>query len=71
MIKNNHLQTISSWIHSQRDNDKTHSVRMAHGNGLRADIWPQFKSRFGIDKIVDFYAATAKSRRFRNLKTEG
>ncbi|KAF2402729.1 fatty acid transporter, variant, partial [Trichodelitschia bisporula] len=38
--------------------DKQHSVRVAFGNGLRPDVWPRFKSRFNIDTIAEFYAAT-------------
>jgi acyl-CoA synthetase (AMP-forming)/AMP-acid ligase II len=38
--------------------DRKNSVRMAFGNGLRPDIWNAFKSRFGIETIAEFYAAT-------------
>lgn len=38
--------------------DKQHKVRIAFGNGQRPDVWPKFKERFGIDTIVEFYAAT-------------
>jgi acyl-CoA synthetase (AMP-forming)/AMP-acid ligase II len=39
--------------------DKTkHKVRMAFGNGLRADVWDKFRSRFGVDTIAEFYGAT-------------
>jgi fatty-acyl-CoA synthase len=34
------------------------SVRVAVGNGLRPDIWPRFKARFGIENIREFYGAT-------------
>jgi fatty-acyl-CoA synthase len=33
-------------------------VRVAVGNGLRPDIWPRFKARFGIDTVREFYGAT-------------
>ena len=33
-------------------------VRVAVGNGLRPDIWPRFKARFGIQDIREFYGAT-------------
>jgi len=33
-------------------------VRVAVGNGLRPDIWPRFKARFGIENIGEFYGAT-------------
>ncbi|KAK4139995.1 fatty acid transporter protein [Dichotomopilus funicola] len=38
--------------------DKKHCVRAAMGNGLRPDVWDQFKERFGIDTILEIYAAT-------------
>ncbi|PKS08678.1 hypothetical protein jhhlp_004731 [Lomentospora prolificans] len=38
--------------------DKKHRVRTAFGNGLRPDVWADFKDRFGIDAIGEFYAAT-------------
>lgn len=39
------------------DND-AHSVTKAYGNGLRKDIWLQFKERFHIDMVGEFYALT-------------
>lgn len=38
--------------------DKQHQVRMAFGNGLRPDVWKRFKTRFGIETIVEVYGAT-------------
>lgn len=38
--------------------DKKHKVRAAFGNGLRPDVWNQFKERFGIEAIAEFYAST-------------
>lgn len=38
--------------------DKKHNVKLIYGAGLRADVWPKFKERFGIDTIVEFYGAT-------------
>lgn len=35
-----------------------HHVRIAYGNGLRRDIWQEFKRRFHIDAVGEFYAAT-------------
>lgn len=40
-------------------NERTrHSVRIAFGNGLRADVWERFRARFGVDTIAEFYGAT-------------
>lgn len=38
--------------------ERNHHLKVAYGNGLRADIWSDFKNRFGIDSIGEFYAAT-------------
>lgn len=38
--------------------DKNHSIRIAFGNGLRPDVWKEFKDRFGIPAIAEFYAST-------------
>ncbi len=35
-----------------------HRIRMCCGNGLRPDVWHDFKSRFRIPRILEFYAAT-------------
>jgi fatty-acyl-CoA synthase len=35
-----------------------HHLRICCGNGLRPDIWNDFKSRFRIPGILEFYAAT-------------
>jgi fatty-acyl-CoA synthase len=35
-----------------------HRIRMCCGNGLRPDIWNDFKIRFRIPQILEFYAAT-------------
>ncbi len=35
-----------------------HRLRLACGNGLRPDVWDEFKRRFRIPHILEFYAAT-------------
>ena len=35
-----------------------HRIRLACGNGLRPDVWEDFKRRFAIPRILEFYAAT-------------
>ncbi len=35
-----------------------HRLRLACGNGLAADVWQDFKDRFRIPRILEFYAAT-------------
>lgn len=38
--------------------ESAHTLRLCFGNGLRPDIWPRFRERFHIPRIVEFYAAT-------------
>lgn len=38
--------------------ESMHRVKVAYGNGLRSDIWQQFRNRFNIEAIGEFYAAT-------------
>ena len=38
--------------------EREHCLRVACGNGLRGDIWPEFQSRFAIPNVLEFYAAT-------------
>jgi fatty-acyl-CoA synthase len=38
--------------------ETAHRLRLACGNGLRPDVWHDFKRRFRIPHIIEFYAAT-------------
>ncbi len=46
--------------------DRDHRVRAVIGNGLRADIWDEFKARFGINRICEFYGASEGNLIFVN-----
>lgn len=50
----------------QKPNDRDHKVRMAVGNGLRADVWREFIRRFGDIHINEFYASTEGNIGFMN-----
>ncbi|XP_053452125.1 long-chain fatty acid transport protein 2 [Nycticebus coucang] len=50
----------------QKPNDRDHKVRLAMGNGLRADVWREFIKRFGDIRIYEFYAATEGNIGFLN-----
>ena len=47
-----------------------HRLRICCGNGLRPDIWPAFKERFRIPRILEFYAATEGSFSLYNCEGE-
>ena len=38
--------------------EQAHRLRLAFGNGLRPDVWPEFKARFAIPQILEFYGST-------------
>jgi fatty-acyl-CoA synthase len=38
-----------------------HTLRLACGNGLRAEVWEAFQSRFAIPQVLEYYAATEGS----------
>ncbi len=46
--------------------DRQHQVRVVIGNGLRPEIWMEFKQRFGIDRICEFYGASECNLAFVN-----
>ncbi|XP_037546291.1 very long-chain acyl-CoA synthetase-like isoform X2 [Nematolebias whitei] len=50
----------------KRDNDKDHKVRLAVGNGIRADTWTEFLEQFGNVRICEFYGATESNVAFVN-----
>ncbi len=44
--------------HPPQDEEGRHKIRLAFGNGLRADVWAEMKSRFRIPEILEFYGST-------------
>ncbi|XP_042341978.1 very long-chain acyl-CoA synthetase-like [Plectropomus leopardus] len=50
----------------KRDNDRDHKVRVAVGNGIRADTWTDFLQRFGDIRICECYGATEGNIGFVN-----
>lgn len=51
----------------ERDSDRAHNVTRVLGNGLRPDIWMEFKNRFGINRIHEFYGASEGNSGFVNI----
>lgn len=47
--------------------DRNNGVEKIVGNGLRPEIWKQFKTRFGIDKVYELYGAAEGPLIFTNL----
>lgn len=40
------------------EDEQAHKIRLAFGNGLRPDVWPDFQSRFAIPDVLEFYGST-------------
>jgi len=47
--------------------DRNNPLTKIIGNGLRPDIWRDFKSRFGISKVYEIYGAAESNLYFVNL----
>ena len=47
--------------------DRAHKVRLIAGNGLRPEIWEEFTTRFGVDRVCEFYAASEGTTAFINI----
>ena len=49
------------------EDDEDNPIRVAVGNGMRADVWEPFAKRFGIPQIREFYGATEAPGAIMNL----
>ncbi|XP_069137269.1 long-chain fatty acid transport protein 2-like [Argopecten irradians] len=47
--------------------DPVHKIRVAFGNGLRQDIWDEFRKRFNIPWIMEFFGATEGTGALLNI----
>ncbi len=53
-----------------RPEETQHRLRLACGNGLRAEVWERFRTRFAIPRIVEYYAATEGNFSLYNCEGE-
>ncbi|TAL37659.1 MAG: long-chain-acyl-CoA synthetase [Phenylobacterium sp.] len=44
--------------HEFDEDEIRHKIRLAFGNGLRPDVWPQLKQRFRVPEVLEFYGST-------------
>lgn len=49
------------------EQDTNHNVRLIMGNGMRPAIWSDFKKRFGISQVMEFYGSSEGNIGFTNL----
>ncbi|GGK47581.1 long-chain-acyl-CoA synthetase [Nocardia camponoti] len=46
--------------------ERGNTVRLAIGNGLRPELWDEFRSRFGIGRVAEFYGSSEAPLAFVN-----
>ncbi|MHA2037858.1 MAG: long-chain-acyl-CoA synthetase [Promethearchaeota archaeon] len=58
----NYIGEICRYLYNQpeKPTDKKHYIKKIVGNGLRNEMWRDFKKRFGIKQIFEFYGATER-----------
>jgi citronellyl-CoA synthetase len=49
------------------EGDSAHRVRKMVGNGLRPTIWADFKQRFGVETVMEFYGSSEGNIGFTNI----
>lgn len=50
-----------------KHNDADNPLNSIMGNGLRPDIWLEFKKRYGIKRVAEFYGSSEGNVAFANL----
>lgn len=50
--------------------ERKHKVRKGFGNGLRADVWKAFQTRFRVPKLIEFYGSTEGNVKLMNFDGE-
>ena len=60
---------LCRYLHEQPalPKDRDNRIRVIVGNGLRPSIWKPFRRRFGIDRVVEFYASSEGNVAFTNV----
>ncbi len=51
----------------EKPDDAQNPIHTIMGNGLRPDIWVDFKRRFGIKRVTEFYSASEGNTAFANV----
>ena len=51
----------------ERPEEKNNPLQKMLGNGLRPDVWEEFKSRFGVQRICEIYGSSEGNVSFLNL----
>jgi fatty-acyl-CoA synthase len=67
-----YIGEICRYLHNQppRPDDRDHRVRVMMGAGLGADLWERFRSRFGVERILEGWSSTEANTSLINLDNE-
>ena len=65
----NYIGEVCRYLINQppKPGDSDNPVRVIMGAGLRPEIWKDFKNRFNIEKITEYYSATEAVAAFVNI----
>ena len=63
-----YIGELCRYLTNSTDAPPHHRLRMACGNGLRADIWEKFQQKLQIPRILEFYAATEANVSLYNVE---
>lgn len=47
--------------------DTNHKLRIIFGNGLKAQIWKEFVTRFNVPRVAEFYGSTEGNANIGNF----
>ncbi len=65
----NYIGELCRYLYNQppKPNDSDNPVKTIIGNGLRPEIWMEFKKRFGIERVAEMYGTTEHGVGWLNL----
>jgi fatty-acyl-CoA synthase len=63
-----YIGELCRYLANETDAPAHHRLRIACGNGLRADVWEKFQQKFHIPRILEFYAATEANVSLYNVE---
>ncbi|BBF80521.1 long-chain-acyl-CoA synthetase [Asticcacaulis excentricus] len=49
---------VNAPVAANPDDETKHRLKVAFGNGMRPEVWSEFKSRFKVPVIIEFYGST-------------
>jgi fatty-acyl-CoA synthase len=63
-----YIGELCRYLANETEMPTHHRLRIACGNGLRADVWEKFQQKFRIPRVLEFYAATEANVSLYNVE---